>query len=182
MLSQFYRSLLSKSLPRVLIPGFHGVVMLSLLIFCASINAEIYKWVDEKGKAHFSDRPIENSNTVELTPINEGAKFANKEMVDFIKERAQKAPKPPDVKKLTRLAERWERENCTWEYDLAGNDLRPEQVWSGREMMTIYTGGGNRVLGYRKLCKSKPPDSLKRHVQLTGYIKVPERGIVPKPW
>ena len=29
-------------------------------------QAEIYKWVDEDGKVHFSDRPAENSNQINL--------------------------------------------------------------------------------------------------------------------
>jgi len=36
---------------------------LLLTIFCASAHAEIYKWIDENGKVHFSDAPHEEAKT-----------------------------------------------------------------------------------------------------------------------
>ena len=45
-----------------------------LLIFCCSLQAEIYQWVDESGKRHFGDkvpeRYLEHSEALELQPSN----------------------------------------------------------------------------------------------------------------
>ncbi len=32
-----------------------------LLIFCAGAGAELYRWIDKKGRVHFSDRPLDDS-------------------------------------------------------------------------------------------------------------------------
>lgn len=56
---------------------------LFLSLLCFSVNAEIYKWVDSKGKAHFTDNPPANKaveevelkintySAVEITPLIE---------------------------------------------------------------------------------------------------------------
>lgn len=43
---------------------------LLLIIFCLPVSAEIYTWVDENGKTHFSDSPHEQRSveTIELEP------------------------------------------------------------------------------------------------------------------
>lgn len=43
---------------------------LLLIVFYATAHAEIYKWVDENGKVHFSDAPHEEANveTIEVEP------------------------------------------------------------------------------------------------------------------
>jgi len=41
-------------------------IILSLLTGSGVVNAEIYKWVDKKGNAHFTDNPPENRNTEEV--------------------------------------------------------------------------------------------------------------------
>jgi len=45
-----------------------------LIIFCAPCQAEIYKWVDENGKVHFSDTPREEG-TVEAVEIEPAVKI-----------------------------------------------------------------------------------------------------------
>jgi len=47
---------------------------LLLIIFCAPIHAEIYKWVDENGKLHFSDSPRENG-TAEIIDLEPAVKI-----------------------------------------------------------------------------------------------------------
>lgn len=42
------------------------VYTLLLLLFSFSANAEIYKWVDEHGNAHFTDKPPANKKTEEI--------------------------------------------------------------------------------------------------------------------
>jgi hypothetical protein len=35
------------------------LVIAVLLLLCGVVSAEIYQWVDEKGKRHFTDRPVD---------------------------------------------------------------------------------------------------------------------------
>jgi len=43
------------------------LVFLITCLAATSLSAEVYKWVDEKGKTHYSDKPVnENAETVEI--------------------------------------------------------------------------------------------------------------------
>ncbi len=44
----------------------HFYFMTLLLFFTLFAQATVYKWVDKDGKIHYSDKPIENSETVEF--------------------------------------------------------------------------------------------------------------------
>jgi len=39
---------------------------LALLLVSFSTSAEIYKWVDEQGKTHYGDKPVENAQQMEV--------------------------------------------------------------------------------------------------------------------
>jgi hypothetical protein len=41
---------------------FIGVLTFTLFLFADSINAKVYKWVDENGKTHYSDKPIDDKS------------------------------------------------------------------------------------------------------------------------
>ncbi len=42
----------------------HSVLITSLLMLCSNpVNAEIYKWVDDHGKVHFTDNPPKGKHT-----------------------------------------------------------------------------------------------------------------------
>ncbi|MGI1679626.1 MAG: DUF4124 domain-containing protein [Cellvibrionaceae bacterium] len=50
----------------------HRVLFLFAILFCSSsymplATAEIYKWTDEKGKIHFSDKPPANKKAEDIT-------------------------------------------------------------------------------------------------------------------
>lgn len=45
-----------------------GLVFLILLLLVRSLQAEIYKWVDENGNIHFSDKAQPGAETVTLPP------------------------------------------------------------------------------------------------------------------
>jgi len=43
------------------------------LLLSASISyAEIYKWVDEQGKVHYGDKPVDNSETLDISTEKSG--------------------------------------------------------------------------------------------------------------
>ena len=49
-----------------------GAAFLAGVLTAAPSHAQVYKWVDEQGRVHFTDRPTENQNArpVEIGPIN----------------------------------------------------------------------------------------------------------------
>lgn len=45
-----------------------GFVFCALLLLINPLQAEIYKWVDDNGSVHFSDKPRPGAETITLTP------------------------------------------------------------------------------------------------------------------
>lgn len=48
---------------------FYGVFMrlfLALLLFSPLVFAQFYKWTDQDGRVHYSDRPVENSRQIHI--------------------------------------------------------------------------------------------------------------------
>lgn len=43
--------------------------LVALLVIATPASAAIYKWKDEQGQVHFSDRPVAGAETAELQPI-----------------------------------------------------------------------------------------------------------------
>ncbi|WP_297526740.1 DUF4124 domain-containing protein [Thiohalobacter sp.] len=43
-----------------------GMLILAVLAGSAAVRAEVYRWVDENGEVHFSDRPRSGANTVRV--------------------------------------------------------------------------------------------------------------------
>ncbi|TNF38724.1 MAG: DUF4124 domain-containing protein, partial [Gammaproteobacteria bacterium] len=35
-----------------------SIYIVLMLLFCSQAVAEIYKWVDDQGKVHYSDKPV----------------------------------------------------------------------------------------------------------------------------
>lgn len=48
------------------------IVMVTILLLSSSVLAEVYRWQDDKGRWHFTDKPYENAaaEPVELQPLN----------------------------------------------------------------------------------------------------------------
>ena len=59
-----------------------------LVLFSLTANAEIYKWTDENGKVHFSDKPIgEKSETLDIkvkpsAPVSAKSRDERKQRAD----------------------------------------------------------------------------------------------------
>ena len=48
------------------------ILSLSLLLSISISHAEIYKWVDEQGKVHYGDKPVSNSETLNINTEKTG--------------------------------------------------------------------------------------------------------------
>lgn len=44
----------------------HRLLILLLLIYCATLPAAVYKWVDESGRVHYSDQPAPGAEEIKL--------------------------------------------------------------------------------------------------------------------
>lgn len=63
---------------------------ITILFAVSSLHAEVYRWVDEKGKIHFSDSPKENANA-DTVEINQANSFAGKETLKTINQANDKS-------------------------------------------------------------------------------------------
>ena len=63
------------------------VIFLLILFYAGSANAEIYKWVDEQGKVHYSDRP-QGKNT-EKVEVKSTVSDAQRQDAERLKQRYQ---------------------------------------------------------------------------------------------
>ncbi|WP_444995833.1 tetratricopeptide repeat protein [Aliikangiella sp. IMCC44359] len=45
------------------------LLLIATLLFLPSLDAQVYKWVDESGKIHYSDKPPKKEKTTQLTSI-----------------------------------------------------------------------------------------------------------------
>jgi len=48
------------------------VIIFAFLLNSATVYAEIYKWVDEQGKVHYGDKPIDNSTEMDVNISKQG--------------------------------------------------------------------------------------------------------------
>lgn len=52
---------------------FKNIIIISaLLLNSATVYAEIYKWVDDQGKVHYGDKPINNSTEMDVNISKQG--------------------------------------------------------------------------------------------------------------
>ncbi len=95
---------------------------LSILMLCVTpVHAELYKWVDEQGKVHYSDQPaggktksesklnIPNQSPASASP--EGAKTWQEKDLEFKKRQASAAEKAAKDQKEAQEA-KTKQENC----------------------------------------------------------------------
>lgn len=53
---------------------FHSrqIIILFLCVFCTQANAELFKWTDEKGKIHYSDKKPDEKTQTRVVPVKKG--------------------------------------------------------------------------------------------------------------
>lgn len=54
--------------------GFRDIFLVGLIFCSFSVSAEIYKWTDEKGRVHFTDKPSKNNQPVASLADDTGKK------------------------------------------------------------------------------------------------------------
>ncbi len=111
-----------------------------LLLTSFSLSAEIYKWVDEQGKTHYSDKPVENAQQMEVDikvkgHINTGRRREDKrkKLINaYAEDRARKAEEKKKKKAKKAKNERkcvvakdrlrrYERARYLYDLDSSGN-------------------------------------------------------------
>ena len=90
------------------VEALRWIVLSLFLITAGSVHAEIYKWVDESGRMHFSDQPplVDKAETIELPEIStySQAKISDKE-VDL--EMAENSSAPGNSKQVVMYTATW---------------------------------------------------------------------------
>ncbi|MEW8052372.1 MAG: DUF4124 domain-containing protein [Candidatus Thiodiazotropha sp.] len=111
-------------------------LLLVLLMAAFQLQAEVYKWVDEQGRVHFSDRPVTGESTEIKIRDQEGSQPSTGEddrqlkmqrMLDvYAEERAEKKEA-----KQKQLAERKKRkQNCVRAKDRYNSHLRATGIYN----------------------------------------------------
>lgn len=83
-----------------------NISIFALLILSQLSYAAIYKWVDEDGNAHFTDRPPENKNTKKITvKVNS---YQSVQIIEPDKKKTIVAKKPlPNEKDIVMYSAQW---------------------------------------------------------------------------
>lgn len=108
----------------------------SALSLCHLVDAKVYKWVDENGKVHFSDRPVDDKS--EVVKMESGP---SKVRVDEAKRRA-KAMKNLNENQNEKLWHETE-EKAKQEAKLeAGKEENQKACKEARRLVLVYSGRG----------------------------------------
>jgi hypothetical protein len=80
------------------------VLLVACTIISYELSAKIYTWTDEKGKVHFSDKPIDNENVTTIKPkvngnITKTVVQNNQWQEDYNKTKQAKAEKAQKIAK-----------------------------------------------------------------------------------
>lgn len=129
-----------------------------LLLMAPHLRAEVYKWVDEEGRVHFSDRPEASASTEIKTRERQSAQPLEEEherrqkmqrMLDvYAEERAEKKEA-----KQRQLAERKKRkQNCTLAKDRYNSHIRARGIYSlGNDGERRYMSDEERARHIKRL-------------------------------
>jgi hypothetical protein len=144
---------------------FYGLLTAGLLCVSSAATAQVYKWVDENGKVHYSDKKPPNSENKAVEELTEeelntynidasGDDGVDVERLKKDRERRENQRASEQERRLVQEAEAFRGKNCS---------SGVEDVRRGN------AGGGTRVVGTRefKRCQVPIPPSLQPYLQ--GY-------------
>ena len=148
---------------------FSSAVLFTLLslLFASSTQAQVYKWVDENGKVHYSDKKPPESEHQKIEVVDEAvlntesnvqesaADTVDANRLQKDRELREKARDDKEQQQLEAEAANFKNTNCI---------IREEQIRRGK------AGGGTRVVGTEqvKRCLQPIPEKLKPF--LSDYI------------
>lgn len=140
-------------------------LLVSLLVFAFAgpVSAQVYKWVDENGKVHYSDKKPpdsagQNVEVVEENPIQNTIESARDQLdadeLSEAREQREAEDEAEQKKVLAARAERFQKQNC---YTATEYERKPN------------AGGGTRIVGSKevKRCRQPIPSNLQSY--LPGY-------------
>ena len=102
-----------------------------------SANAKVYKWTDESGKVHYSDKPVDVKS--------EAIKIKNQPSDTDIKAAKQRASKMIDLhKKRTEIANEEMEDRRNLEAKAENDKLENKKACAeARRLILVYSGRGN---------------------------------------
>ena len=92
------------------------ILCFALIVYPTILNAEIYKWVDEKGKVHFGDRPPADNDKVNTVEIDTKPNSQASPIMDAER-----------IKKQKLLLEIYDEERAQRKQDYLANKEKKEQ-------------------------------------------------------
>ncbi|VAW63203.1 hypothetical protein MNBD_GAMMA11-2319 [hydrothermal vent metagenome] len=130
-----------------------------------SVQAEVYKWVDEQGKTHYGDKPVNNAQQMEMDTeakghINTGQTRENKRrrLIDAFEE--DRTRDNEEKQKKRQKKEKYKRK-CVWTKDRLRRYERARYLYD-------LDSDGNRVV-IPDVDRQKSMDALRR--QAKKYCK-----------
>lgn len=139
---------------------------LVVAMLSASLQAQVYTWVDENGKTHYSDKKPDGAAKDKVEQVDESA-LDNPNVVDSSvsnvdvdrmtrdRKRREQEDATKAKRQITQAAQEWKNANCSEQM---------ENIRQGK------AGGGTRIVGTKqvKRCNQAIPSEFKPY--LSGYI------------
>ena len=131
-------------------------VLVTTLLCCSGLQAQVYTWVDENGKTHYSDKKPSGVNEANITEVKEADAKLN-----VIDSKASGL----DANKMSRDREGREQEDAEKAEQLKAKEA---QAWKAKNCSTQIVnerrgtaGGGSRIVGTKevKRCNQEIPSA-----------------------
>lgn len=113
-----------------------GILLISILVFVSTTNAKVYKWTDENGKTHYSDKPVNDKS--EVIKVN---KERSGKSVEDAKRRSAK--RMESYRRISEAAEseRQVKRNLVTEAEKKQVQIQKECTEAKRQIL-VYSGRG----------------------------------------
>ena len=138
--------------------------MIFILLFSAASQAEIYKWVNEKGQIQYSDKQVNNAKQMDIAEEAGKVKAISKQqrqekrnklLESFAAERKEKNKKQAKIKKKKKRLQK----SCAWARDQLRQYQRASSLYN-------LDSKGNRITlsdKQREKTTRKLKASIRRH-------------------
>ena len=129
-----------------------GFIACTLILCCLAVNGEIYKWVDEAGKVHFTDSPPDDRKTekVELR-INTYASVEIKPLIERLGKKDKVVMYSAAWCRMCKKAKNYFRENdvpyVSYDVEKSRTGKMDFKLLRGKSIPIIIVGG-KRMNGF----------------------------------
>ncbi|PHS18200.1 MAG: hypothetical protein COA86_08645 [Kangiella sp.] len=113
-----------------------GMLLLFTMIFASTANAKIYKWTDENGKTHYSDKPIGDKN--EVIKVNKG--LSEKSLKEA---KSRSAKRMESYRRLSEVAEQERQAKRDLVVESEKEEVRMQKECAeAKRLVLVFSGRG----------------------------------------